>query len=178
MKDLSVVFHVPFGEKIVLVLRRHPFVFLSEAALIILLMAVPLGGWFLVSHDWPDLLEGPVSRPALILLASAYLLLTWHFLIAKFVDYYLDLWVVTNKKILNVEQNGLFARTISELELDKIQDVTSEIDGILPTLLNFGDVSIQTAGEQEHFTFEQVKRPDLIREKILQLAEDLKRLKG
>lgn len=176
MRDLSAVFRTQAGERIVLVLRRHPFIFLGEAVLILFLMTVPVGGWFVISRSWPSLLDGPVSRPALVLLASAYLILVWHFLIAQFVDYYLDMWVVTNEKILNVEQNSLFSRTVSELEIDKIQDVTSEVKGVVPTLLNYGNVHIQTAGEKERFVFEQIPHPDRVREKILQLAEDRKRV--
>lgn len=172
MKDLAPVFHVKAPDRIVMVLRRHPIVFLGDVVIVLALMAVPAAGWFLMQHFWPQMLESATARPALILLSSGYLMLVWHFLIAKFVDYYLDLWVVTNHKILNVEQHSLFSRTVSELELGTVQDVTSEVKGIIPTILNYGFVYVQTAGETERFIFEQVGHPDRVREHILELVEE------
>ena len=58
-------------------------------------------------------------------------------------------------------------RTVSKEELDRVQDVTSEIKGLFGTIFNFGDVTIQTAGSQEHFVFENVQAPQTIVDVIL-----------
>ncbi len=171
MNDTSHLLKTNFGEKVVFVLRRHMIVFLVEAVVILFLASVPFVAYFAIGALMPDLLVGPISRPLLILAASAYLIVVWHFLIEKFVDYYLDMWIVTTEKVLNIEQHGLFARTVSELDLSTVQDVTSEIKGIIPTLLNYGYVYIQTAGEKERFIFEQVSRPDKVRARLLELVE-------
>ena len=96
----------------------------------------------------------------------------WFFFFPQFVDYYLDAWVITNDRIVNVEQQGLFARTVSELDLYKIQDVTSEVRGLIPTLFNYGNVHVQTAGTQERFVFEQVPNPHEIRKRIMVLVDE------
>ena len=62
-------------------------------------------------------------------------------------------------------------REISELEHIKIQDVTSEVMGVVPTLFNYGFVYVQTAGETERFTFKQVPDPVKIRDVIMQLQQ-------
>ena len=159
------------SEKIVFFLRRHPLVFLGDVALIVLLLLVPVAVNFILTATVPLLVTSPFSRPMLILLGSIYYLMIWLFFMTKFVDYYLDSWIVTNDKILNVEQQGLFSRTVSELELAKIQDVTSAVNGVIPTIFNFGNVYVQTAGEKEYFIFEQVPHPDLVRKRILDLVE-------
>jgi uncharacterized membrane protein YdbT with pleckstrin-like domain len=83
---------------------------------------------------------------------------------------------VTNDRILNIEQQGLFSRTVSELDLINIQDVTSEVKGIIPTIFNYGTVHVQTAGEAARFVFEQVPAPERIRQRILEMVtEDKKR---
>ncbi len=179
MNDLTAVFNLKLGEKVIFVLRRHPIVFLVEALIVAVLAAVPFALYFLLAKFWPDLLLGPISRPTLILAGSAYLLLVWHFLIGRFVEYYLDLWVVTDHKIHNVEQKNLFSRTVSELDLASVQDVTSEIKGVIPTLLDYGDVHVQTAAEKERFSFEQVPHPEKVRAALLGLVEtDKKRMLG
>jgi uncharacterized membrane protein YdbT with pleckstrin-like domain len=101
--------------------------------------------------------------------------MVWLFFIATVIDYYLDLWLVTNYRVVNVEQHSLFSRTISELDLAKVQDITSEIKGVIPSIFNFGDVHIQTAGEKERFIFEQVPHAHDIRKKILDLVQENQR---
>jgi len=159
-------------ERIVALLRRHPFIFVKDLALFLLLAAIPVGIYFALAGYAPELLLGPVSAPLLGILASIYALGIWVFFFTQFVDYYLDAWVITNDRIVNVEQQGLFARTISELDLYKIQDVTSEVKGVIPTLFNYGDVYVQTAGTQERFVFEQVPNPHEIRKRIMDLVDE------
>jgi hypothetical protein len=71
--------------------------------------------------------------------------------------------------VIDVRQNGFFARTISELELEKIQDTTSEIKGVFPTIFHFGNLFIQSAGEKERFVFQDVPNPDKVRDVIIKL---------
>jgi len=166
------------GEKVVFFLRRHPIIFIGEILLVVVLTAVPIGVWLGIRGIWPDLLAGAVSRPVLVLLASAYYLTVWVFFLGLFTDYYLDGWIVTDDRILNVEQHGLFSRTISELDLAKVQDVTSEVNGVLPFVFNYGSVHVQTAGEVGRFVFEQIPRPHEIRKNILDLVEADRKKQG
>lgn len=158
-------------EKTVFFLRRHPVIFVGEMMYVLILAVLPAGVMFMLGKMWPTLLEGSMSLPALILLGSAYYLVIWLFFISSFVDYYLDAWVLTTERILNVEQNSLFSRTVSELDLARVQDVTSEISGVLPTILGYGYVYVQTAGEKERFAFEQIPHPHEVRKRILELVE-------
>lgn len=95
---------------------------------------------------------------------------------SSFVDYYLDAWILTNEKIINIEQKGLFNRVISEQRLYRVQDITSELKGIIPTFLNYGNVYIQTAGEEERFAFKQVPAPYDVVKKINVLVEENKKV--
>ena len=94
------------------------------------------------------------------------------FCLTLWTDIYLDVWTITNYRIINREQNGLFNRVVSKLELSKVQDVTVEQKGMVTTFLNYGDVFIQTAGEKERFVFEQVGSPFQIAKTILRLIDE------
>lgn len=159
-------------EKIVYCLRRHPIVFLKDVLIFLALAAVPIGFYFFAASNLPYLFEKEISKIILLLLGSVYYLSVWLIFFTQFIDYYLDNWVVTNDRILNIEQQALFGRTMSEMDLYKVQDITSDIKGVLPTLFNYGDLHVQTAGEKERFVFEQVPNPHEIRDKILDLAEE------
>ncbi len=159
------------GEKTIFLLRRHLLIFVGELIYVAILSAVPLGVWALISYMAPTLLTGPNSAPMLVLAASGYYLMVWLFLIGSFVDYYLDAWIVTDQRILNVEQHGIFSRTVSELDLSNVQDVTSEVHGVIPSIFGFGNVFVQTAGQKERFAFEQVSSPHEVRQRVLELVE-------
>jgi uncharacterized membrane protein YdbT with pleckstrin-like domain len=178
MVDLGMLIRKKSFEKIIFLLRRHWLIFLGDVLMILVLAAVPVGLYFGIRSAAPNLLTDAIMRPALVLLGSAYCLVIWTFFMTRFVDFYLDTWIVTNDKILNVEQHGLFSRTVSELDLAKVQDVTSEVHGILATIFNFGNVYVQTAGETQRFVFEQVSKPHEVRKHILELVEADRKRQG
>lgn len=158
-------------EKPLLILRRHPIIFLRQIILFIFLAGLPYLLYLIFVDIYPNTFDGSYGYPIFVLTASLYYLAIWLFLFSNFIDYYLDTWIVTNDRIINIEQHGLFARTIAELDLYKVQDVTSDVKGIIPTFFNYGFVHIQTAGEKERFVFEQVRKPHEIRKKIIDLVE-------
>ena len=88
------------------------------------------------------------------------------FLYAQWVDYYLDIWIVTTHRIINIEQKGLFRRFIAEHDLDVVQDISVEEQGMLETFLGFGDIHVQTAGATQYFVFKEVPNPFEIGEEI------------
>lgn len=97
----------------------------------------------------------------------------WILFFILWIDYYFDVWIVTNKRIVNINQKGLFVRNVSELELENIQDITTEVKGVIPTFLNYGDVFIQTAAEKERFVFQNVPDPYKVKDLIMNLQEKM-----
>jgi uncharacterized membrane protein YdbT with pleckstrin-like domain len=164
------------NEKIVLLLRRHWhsiakyfLVFILQIILPIIIFIV-----FLQFSEFTWEKGSPIS--VLIFFgASSYYLFIWLFFFHHWIDYYLDVWVVTDQRIINIEQKGLFSRTISELNIEKIQDVTSEVKGKLATLLKFGDVHIQTAAEEKRFIFSEIPEPREVAARIVELHREAER---
>jgi membrane protein YdbS with pleckstrin-like domain len=173
--------HIPNrrqNEKIVLFLRRHWFAVLSLVVSFVLLTVIPLG---LGIYFWDTLsiwLSEPFVGVGLSVVISIYFLCVWLVTATGFTDYYLDTWIVTNERIINIEQHGLFQRTASELGLTNVQDVTAEISGVLETVFKFGNVEIQTAGEKTRFEFMHVPHPERVKESIMQLVQESKHVAG
>lgn len=166
--------HKKPGEKIILLVRRHPIIIIFKIAFWTLLSIFPpIAYLFFKDFNLVFLQNGLMSVLMIIFLGTFYLLV-WLFMLNSFVDYFLDVWVVTSERIINIEQNQLFNRTTSEQDLSKIQDVTAEIRGILPTFLDYGEVFVQTAGEEARFIFKQVPHPLEVKRKITTLCEDRK----
>ena len=71
-----------------------------------------------------------------------------------------------------MEQVGVFARRTSEVDLYKIQDITSEVKGVFASLFDYGDLLVQTAGAVERFMVTGIPHPDKLRQEILDLASE------
>ncbi|KAA0206362.1 hypothetical protein EDM68_02565 [Candidatus Uhrbacteria bacterium] len=158
-------------EKVIHILRRHPITLFTLGVGLLLLIVGPFAVWLGIVSFQPELLDDRVFVALVVMGGSAFWLFAWLFIFQHFIDYYLDIWIVTTKRVLNIEQTGLFARTVSELRLYRIQDVTSIVNGFFHTLLDFGDVEIQTAGEKTRFVFEEIPHPTRISKSILEFAE-------
>lgn len=161
-------------EKIVMFLRRHWFVLLSKYLLTLLLSIIPLGLYIFLGLVFPQALEGELAYPLTVLFASLYYLFIWVTAFTIFLDYYLDVWIVTTHRIIDHEQKGLFHVTISEQSLEQIQDVSSNVQGVIPTLLDFGDVLVQSAGAKNLFNFKQIPDPDIVVQKITELTQQFR----
>lgn len=161
-------------ERTLLTLRRHWAPFLVEALRFFSLGLLPIGVWFV----WASLSGTPLEMNSLIYIlvvmgAALYYLFLAILMYGFWIDYYLDIFLVTNKRVVDIEQDGLFSRTVAEQSIDRIQDVTSEIHGFIPSLLRYGNIYIQTAGTQERFVFENVHNPEIVVKTILSLTDGM-----
>lgn len=159
------------NEKIIKILRKDIFILLVKLILGAVLIGLPLLVGLIMLSLYPNLLQGEISYPFIALAVSGYGLFIWLFFFFSFIDYYLDIWIITDERIIDVKQEGFFSRTVSELKLFQIQDVTSELKGFFEFIFRYGDVYVQTAGEVQRFVFSQISNPEEVRDIIIKLAE-------
>lgn len=155
-------------EKILMVIRKHWFLLVGPLFLFLLLLLVPpLTLTFLpyVAQNIHEDAIAPLANFGVALYVLALLILLFHF----WMDYYLDMWIVTEKRIIDVDQRGLFSREVSEIPMASVQDVTVEVHGIIQTMLGFGTIRIQTAGERE-FTIDEIPHLGPVKDAILNYA--------
>lgn len=162
------------GETILLVVHRHWLDILSQFFVVMVLFLVFLGLFFYAPHFFPRLDE-VYGRELFFFFQSLFLIFLWFFSFLVWVDYYFDVWIVTNERIVNIEQRGMFSRSISELKLENIQDVTVEVLGAIPTFFNYGNLFVQTAAERERFLFRHVPNPYGIKDQIMNLQKKWER---
>ena len=121
------------GEELLFVFRRHiiamrkgfyslliPLLITSIPPLIwqtnLMLFLLPLGGLIL-----------------------GLLLFSYHFLM-----WYFTVYIVSNERIRQVTQRGLFGKDVVELRLSKIQNISYNIPGFTGEIFQFGTIVIQT----------------------------------
>jgi len=162
-------------EKIIMIRRRHWLIAKFIIAKYTFFLIAPLLIYWLV-NNYLDVVDARLENsilagPLLALGLSLYYSLTWVLFWNSWIDYYLDVWIVTDRRIVNIKQQGLFSRSISEAKLYRIQDVQAEVHGLLPTFFHFGNVTIRTAGNETFATFEQVPSPYETSREILKMVE-------
>lgn len=153
------------GEEVIALIRRHPFTIYIRLGIFGFIGLVPIFG-FLIFYSY--IVNGWLG-PYLLASGLWYLFL-WFAAFQMLTLYTLSTVIITNRRIIDSNQRGFFNREISELQSNRIQDVTVHIEGFIETFLKFGDVTIQTAGTEKEFVFIQVPHPEMVKDTVMQLA--------
>ncbi len=150
-------------EQVLVLLYRHWFVLLARMIVYAILFLLPFLVWF-VGQSYLEIWGLDLTYWFLV---SVYMAVWWLGLFYTLTMYFLDTWVVTDHRILDNEQHGYFNRSVSELHLSRIQDVSVSVSGPISTFLDFGDLEIQTAGTEPKFFFKEIPHPNQVRDLIM-----------
>lgn len=149
-------------ENVIVLLRRHPIVLMRGLVEILGVLLVVNLVLLFVKFTIIETLIILAVLILIIIVLSFYHLYLW----------YNDVYVLTNERLIDVDQFSLFNRTISETFLDLVEDVKVESKGLLPTVFNYGNVTIQTAGAKENLVLETLSNPFVIQQRITKAIYD------
>jgi len=153
-------------EEVILVLKKYWFTlfwpFLKGGLFILIALLLPYSksiGYYIFNSS-----------------VIAFIYLAWmvfwvSYLAYEYLNWYRDQFIITDQRIINIDQKSLFKRRVSELELDRIQDVSHEVHGMFATALDYGDVILQSAGS-ENIVISEVAQPARLQEIIVKLVKE------
>ena len=147
------------GEKVKFIFRRH--ITTARKGLRFLIIMIIIG--IIPMVLWPDIKEmfwvflGCVIVGILGLL-YAYML--WYF----------SMYIVTNERIRQITQKGLFKKTVVDLGIDKIQSVSVSTPNVIAGVLGYGTILIQTGVGD--LIISQVPKPNEIHNKLQNIAKE------
>ena len=141
------------GEEVKFVFRRH-IVTAKKGLFFFIIMcavgAIPMFVWRdNVNMFW--FFSGMVILGALGML-YAYIL--WYF----------SLYIVTDQRIRQISQKGIFKKTVVDLGLEKIQSISYGVPGIFAGIFGYGTILIQTGVGD--LVISQVRKPAKIHDKL------------
>ena len=168
-------FQLEPGEQVVRTVRKHWFVFLLMLLPYAFLAVVPfvlpwMAGWALrFAPDFSYLLSSiSLNQPFIRLGLGIWWLLLWIGAFNAFTSYFLNVWVVTSRRIVRIHQAGFFNRVVSSFLLHRVQDVTTTVDGFFADVLSYGSVRVETAGTaSDNFSMDGVADPVAMRDVIM-----------
>lgn len=79
--------------------------------------------------------------------------------------------VITNKRIIDFDQHGLFVRQLSEAPMVNVQDISLSQKGVWALIFDFGTIKIQTAGTSAVLELSFIRHPRQIHEVLVDLKE-------
>ena len=122
------------GEEVQFVFRRHFLTAKSGVIFLILMIMIGVGLTLL----WPNNMM--IFEVFLVLILVGVLGFLYSYML-----WYFSIYIVTNQRIRQISQRGLFKKSVVDLGLDKIQSISYGVSGIRAGLMGYGTIVIQTA---------------------------------
>lgn len=168
------MFHFPGqreGEKVLTTIHKHNIVYVKIILAFVLLLLVPLA-LFLVFWFAAYPLDSFYNRGVIVgIFASLFVMYSLLFTLIRWINEEFDVFIITTDRLIDVTQITFLRRTVTSTPFEQIQDVTGSINGFLPTLLHFGDLTVQTAaGDASDFFIDRIPDPEGVARKILDWA--------
>lgn len=158
-------------EEVKFLLRKHPVTLVPVVLISCFLAVLPLAAYSLfLTPTFPFLARAPYAD-LYFFLTSIYYGFLWIIVFIEWLDYYLDVWIITDQRILDIQQKNLFHRVASEIDLKRVQDISSAVEGPLQTFFQYGDIHIQTASENNLINPRQIPHPVTVRREIMELCK-------
>lgn len=144
------------GEEVELIFRRHIMTAWRGVLWLLiwgLIGAIPMVLW----RDDQRMFFVWLGCLGVGVVGMLYVYMLWHF------SYYL----VTNQRVRQVRQKGLFRKTVVDLGLDKVQSISYEVPGVMGGMLGYGTLLLQT--QVGNMRISMVRKP----EKTYNILQDL-----
>lgn len=152
-KPANVSFEVQHeDEPILLLLRQHPIVNIRWMIIATLMLLAPLSLNFFPLLDWLP------ERFQFVALIGWYSL-TFGFILENFLIWFFNIYIITDERVIDVDFFNLLFKKVSEAKIENIEDITSATGGFLQSVIDFGEVRIQTSAEIPQIEFDKVPHP-------------------
>jgi uncharacterized membrane protein YdbT with pleckstrin-like domain len=135
-------------EKVICVIHKHWMAYIVHivgSILITLTMITCFILFFIYYYNQGEIFYLQIATVVL----SCMLLSSYFLIFYNFVDHYLDSLAITDKRLIDIKRHGFFRQEINEVHLLDVENVTVQVAGIFPHYMKFGDLHIQTAGQED-----------------------------
>jgi conserved domain protein len=147
------------GEEVKFIFRRHFTT--AKAGIIFLIVLIILGlvPLFLWKGD-----------ARMFWLFVGFVLIGFIGFLYSYMMWYFSVYIVTNQRIRQITQKGLFKKTVVDLGLDKIQSISYGITSVIGGIIGYGTILIQTGVGD--LVISAVGKPAEIYEKLQQTVSE------
>jgi hypothetical protein len=154
-------------EEVLYVFRKHPIV--MRKGLVLGSAAMLVGPLYTLALTFlhPD---NPPSIPFFFISVAVSFVLAAVVFLPWWIGWHFSVFIVTNQRLIQITQKGLFHRSVVDMGLRQIQMVNYEISGLEQTLLGFGTIMMQTmVGD---LVIHEIHHPARIQKKVLEILRE------
>jgi signal transduction histidine kinase len=157
-------------EKLILIFRKHWFVLFQRVFAVVIIAALPFAGFAYLDH-LGAIPPGLRAAHAFDFVGGLWFVVMWWALAGIWTKYYLEMWAVTDRRLIRMEQIGFFSRDVTVWGIERILEASVHTGNFIETFLKYGTLEIQTAGPVDHYErIHGVPQPDHVRETIMAQA--------
>ncbi len=145
------------GEEIIGVLHHHPITYAKQIAITTVLI---LGSFFMMFYLF-SLGELGVALFCAIIITGLF------YGGREFFIWYANSVIITNQRLVDIDQIGFFHKTVSDISFEKFLDISYSVHGVWQTIFHIGTIKVQAAGAT--LVLRNIQQPG----KVNQLLADL-----
>jgi len=143
------------GEKIIAAWRAHTWIMSRAGFIFALIVVVGSIPWAIWNPSW-----GAKFLLFFLAIGGVYLILQIYL-------YLNTMYILTDERVLAINQSRILVRTINEVPLKNIQNVSHVRKGLFQMMMDYGTVQLQTAGSAVAVLIVNIPHPYLVQQKIL-----------
>lgn len=147
------------GELILLFLRSHFITNLAWILIALILITLPPIILTFLSSLGLDFLSAPAVKRFTAVFALFYYLLIFSYVFISFLHWFYNVFIVTSERVVDIDYSNIVVHNIAITSLSHVQDVNYTQSGFIPTFFNYGDLFVQTAGNEKNFEALSVPKP-------------------
>jgi hypothetical protein len=88
-----------------------------------------------------------------------YYLLISSYVFLSFLHWFYNVFIITSERVVDIDYSDVVIHNIAVASLSHVQDVNYSQSGFIPTFFNYGNLFLQTAGEERNFEAFSVPKP-------------------
>ncbi len=147
------------SETILLFLRAHFITNLSWIIISIILVFIPLVISIFIAFFDIRILSSPTASNFTFIFVLFYYLIISSYIFINFLHWFYNVFIITNERVVDIDYSDIVYHNIAVTKLSHVQDVNYSQIGFIPTLFNYGNLFVQTAGTEINFEAVAVPKP-------------------
>jgi membrane protein YdbS with pleckstrin-like domain len=157
------------GEEIILFIRQHPAILIPKIFVVIAMIIFPILFVSLIGYSDTNFILGDFFLSVGVIIL--WIMIVNTYVLVNFFKWFFNVNIITTERIVDIDFTKVFFHTVSETQLERVEDVSHQPVGVWAAFFDFGTVYVQTAGQKREFEFVNVPRPRDIQDTILDLLE-------
>lgn len=158
-------------EEVLAFTRKHWVLILPHLLSTFLIFVSVILSGILIDFKQLDATLGAIPYRVVVLCAVAVITYLMHLSFIKILDYYLRTVIITNMRIIELNKTIFFTDKKDTIDLSEIQDLTMARDGVLQTLLDYGELDIVLSSSSQSKMLRYIPNPNYYFRKIVKTKQ-------